>query len=73
MVVSPAYGREYKKKADILADWNEGKDFKMESFLHGGGYINKADAEEAKIDNIEFRYKRLTMVAIFRNVNGTWK
>jgi hypothetical protein len=25
---SPAYGRDYKSKAAVLADWNAGKDFR---------------------------------------------
>lgn len=28
----PAYGRDYKNKKDLLADWNAGKDFKT---VHG--------------------------------------
>ena len=28
MPLSPAYGRDYKSKAELLKDWNEGKDFK---------------------------------------------
>jgi hypothetical protein len=32
----PAYGRDYKSKAEVLQAWETGKDFKG-----AGGYINK--------------------------------
>ncbi len=38
----PAYGRDYKTKADVLADWEAGKDFLIQDMFESG-YINKAD------------------------------
>jgi hypothetical protein len=29
MTLLPAYGRDYKSKAAVLADWNAGKDFRI--------------------------------------------
>lgn len=28
-VICPAYGRKYKSEAEVLKDWNAGKDFKV--------------------------------------------
>ena len=37
----PAYGRDYKSKAAVLADWKAGKDFKSDM-----GYLNIHDAKD---------------------------
>jgi hypothetical protein len=36
--VTPAYGRDYKNKAQVLADWQGGKDF-----IYMGKYISIRD------------------------------
>lgn len=36
----PAYGRDYKSKAAVLADWNAGKDFRC---AVTGRYLSKRD------------------------------
>jgi len=30
--VTPAYGRDYKKRSDAVADWEAGKDFILRDF-----------------------------------------
>jgi hypothetical protein len=55
----PAYGRDYKSKKEVLADWNAGKDFLIQDMRHSG-YVNKNDAPKGATINI--RYKRLTQV-----------
>lgn len=55
----PAYGRDYKSKAEVKAAWEAGKDFEIQSF-NQGGYVNKDDAPRGATINI--RYKRLTQV-----------
>ena len=59
----PAYGRDYKSKKEVLADWKAGKDFKIEDVAHGG-YVNIND----KPSDVELhvRYKRLTMVCVIK-------
>ena len=37
----PAYGRDYKNKATLLADWKQGKDFQD---VATGTYFNIGDA-----------------------------
>lgn len=55
----PAYGRDYKSKKEVLADWNAGKDFMIQDMFKSG-YVNKNDAPKGATINI--RYKRLTQV-----------
>jgi hypothetical protein len=66
LTVVPAYGRDYKSKAAVLADWNAGKDFRIQdiSSPDNGRYVNKADKPADVTLNI--RYKRLTMVAVIK-------
>lgn len=59
MSAIPAYGRDYKSKKDVLADWNAGKDFLIQDFQRSG-YVNKNDLPKNYVLNI--RYKRQTMV-----------
>lgn len=44
--VTPAYGRDYKSKAQALADWFAGKDFVLGLT---GQYISKRDTEGMSI------------------------
>jgi hypothetical protein len=55
----PAYGRDYKTKKEVLADWEAGKDFIIQDMFRSG-YVNKNDAPKGATVNI--RYKRLTQV-----------
>ena len=44
--VQPAYGRDYKNKAQAVADWFAGKDFIL---AVTGQYISKRDAENISV------------------------
>jgi hypothetical protein len=67
----PAYGRDYRSKAAVLADWNAGNDFKIEdvSSPHDGRYVNKADTEKypdlAGL-TLTVRYANLTRVTTIK-------
>lgn len=66
---TPAYGRDYKSKAEVLKDWNEGKDFLGYSMIEGfDGYFSVRDLEELKkkFDAIQFRYKKSTQTFIHK-------
>lgn len=67
LTVSPAYGRDYTKRADALAAWQEGKDFRIEGFGHySGAYVSSRDASQLRADgydSISIRFKRLTQQA----------
>lgn len=68
LTVIPAYGRDYRSKAAILADWESGKDFQIADMSAGaddGRMINLADAVTAGIRQIRVRYAKLRKLAIF--------
>lgn len=57
ITVMPAYGRDYKNKAEALKDWDEGKDFIETSSRRA---TDKAYCE-SKDYKVIIRYKNLTM------------
>ena len=61
----PAYGRDYKSKKDVLADWNAGKDFVIQAIMHpyDGKPANKRDMA-TETSSVMLRYQRLTKVLI---------
>ena len=68
LVLSPAYGRDYKSKAEVMAAFNSEKDFIIQSALRGyaGVYCSKRDLAAFILDgftHIELRYKNMTMCA----------
>lgn len=62
--LTPAYGRDYKSQAALLADWNSHKDFILN---HGGQstYANKASFPHPV--NIQFRYNSLKSTFIHKH------
>lgn len=66
MTLTPAFGRDYKSKADAIADFESGKDFVANDFRGGGGYINKEGCIKAGIKEVSIRYKKLTQVCIVK-------
>jgi len=59
MTLTPAYGRDCKNKADVLAAWNADKDFVVADLFHGGGtYTNKSNTPKGM--SVTIRYARLT-------------
>ena len=68
LILSPAYGRDYKSKAAILADWQEGKDFVANNLpQYSGRYVSSREVKLLKADgftNIEFRYNKLQSVCV---------
>lgn len=59
----PAYGRDYKSKKEVMAAWNEGKDFLIQDMRHSG-YINKDDKPANVVLNV--RYKNLMNVCVIK-------
>lgn len=56
MTLTPAYGRDYKSKAAVLADWNADQDF-IEAL--SGKPVNRADLSSYE-GIITIRYRKLT-------------
>jgi nitrous oxide reductase len=68
ITVIPAYGRDYKSKAQIQKDWDEGKDFLINDIIspHDGRYINKQDASNSGLCEIRVRYSNLRKVTVIK-------
>ena len=65
--LAPAYGRDYKTKAEVTAAWNAGKDFEGD-FQLGFKPVNKADLErdwKGKA-TVNLRYKQCRQVAVVK-------
>jgi len=59
----PAYSHDYKTQKEVLAAWNEGKDFLiLDMFL--SGYVNKDDKPKDMVLNI--RYRNRTRVCVVK-------
>lgn len=59
LVLTPAYGRDYRSKAEVMADWNANKDFIIS---HTGQTISKSCAP--KMATMEIRYWRLRKLTL---------
>ena len=63
MTLLPAYGRDYKSKKAVLADFNNGLDFVMAAT---GQYCSIRDAAQFK--NVSLRYnKHRSIVCLVKN------
>jgi len=67
VTVVPAYGRDYKSKAEVMADWHGGKDFRLASPYDvqefGGMYVNQVDLAKWNSEHdvkvvLHIRYRR---------------
>lgn len=56
VTVTPAYGVDYKNKAEVIRAWNNQCDFRVQDYEYNG-YITKA---EAKGMSVVVRYSKLT-------------
>jgi hypothetical protein len=59
-ILTAAYGRDYKNKAEVLKDWEDGKDFVLHT-LRGSAYVNSNQSEQLKKDgflDLKFRYNK---------------
>lgn len=56
--LTPAYGRDYKSKAEIKTDLDADKDFKTAT----GQYINKSQLVGLKLKSVTVRYGKLRKI-----------
>jgi hypothetical protein len=61
MTLTPAYGRDYKSKKEVLEAWESGVDFYANSPTESG-YCSIRDFPEGEGRHLQLRYKKLTMV-----------
>lgn len=65
LTLQPAYGRDYKSRDAVVADWHAGKDFLIASYGPDmGRYVNKQDLNGGTYQ-LNFRYQRDTKLAVF--------
>lgn len=62
LTMVPAYGRDYKSKAQVKKDWDETKDFQLTTPRYSGRYINKCQLPEDA--RAEIRYTGLKKVVV---------
>ena len=62
MTLTPAYGRDYKSKKEVLADFLAGNDFRLETY-NASGYCSKSDFPVGT--RLQLRYKKLTQVVVY--------
>jgi hypothetical protein len=63
--LTPAYSRDYKNKKDLIADFNNGKDFVSNS-ITGTGYVNKQEVEKEGLKTITIRYGNNRKVTVLK-------
>jgi hypothetical protein len=68
MTLTPAYGRDYKSKAEVEADWNGGKDFQIASVGPWmGSYVTKRELVEVGGEKeVNIRYAKLSKVVVLK-------
>ena len=66
IILSPAYGRDYKSIKAVTNDFNSDKDFIIETFMHPycGKPCNKRDLKTSGIKSVHIRYNKLQRVAV---------
>ena len=64
ITVVPAYGRDYGKQEAAVADWEAGKDFRIDTVGHryDGKYMSCRDKTEDMQVTIRFANSRRTVV-----------
>jgi len=66
MTLTPAYGRDYKSKAEVEAAWNGGKDFQIASVgPYMGAYVTKRELV-GKEKEVVIRYRKLAEVVVLK-------
>jgi hypothetical protein len=61
ITLTPAYGRDYRSRRAVLADWEANRDFILYAFEDpwDGKPINRTQALESNLREMCFRYDRL--------------
>lgn len=72
LTLVPAFGRDYKSKAEVQRDLDAGKDFIIATYGHryDGKPANAESLRQAGVKTVNIRYKQQRSVGVFR-VPGT--
>jgi hypothetical protein len=65
--LTPAYGRDYKNRNDVITDFNNDKDFIINDMFspYNGKYCNKSDIKNT-YKSVKIRYNKLQKIIIVR-------
>lgn len=66
ITLTPAYGRDYKSKKEIEADFAADKDFVANSYDGSGGYINRPQVIALGMKTVNVRYGQLRKVTVIK-------
>ena len=68
MTLTPAYGRDYKSKAEVETDWQGDKDFRIASVGRWmGAYVNRRQlVESGDVQSVTIRYGKLAKVVVLK-------
>lgn len=68
MTLIPAYGRDYKSKAEVIAAFEADKDFQIADISSpwDGRYCNRADLSGSGLKGVNIRYAKLTKVVVVK-------
>lgn len=64
MTLTPAYGRVYTRKTDVIADFNAGKDF-LAHTPYKTAYVSKPEIEPGTWVQIRYGTKLERVVAVY--------
>lgn len=64
--LTPAYGRDYKSKKEIEADFAADKDFVANSYNGSSTYINRPQLIETGVKTVNVRYGQLRKVTVIK-------
>jgi hypothetical protein len=64
IILSPAYGRDYKSAKAVLADFDADKDFVVGSFVSRGRVANKAQLAGYTCEIRYNQFRNLTVVKV---------
>jgi hypothetical protein len=66
MTLVPAYGKDYKSKAEVTEAWDSGKDFQIASVgPYMGAYVTKRELV-GKEKEVTIRYRKLAQVVVLK-------
>lgn len=68
LTLVPAYGRDYKSKAEVQRDLDAGKDFIIATYGHpyDGKPANAESLRQSGVKTVNIRYKQQRAVGVFR-------
>ena len=67
LILTPAYGRDYRSVKELKTDWDADKDFVVANLFHGNGtYTNRADLLREGVRSVQIRYAKLRKVTVLQ-------